>query len=61
MIFETYSVALYSKSRFPAGKVFGYTSWPTRRLITCGGEFDQTTGHYGGNVVAFASYVGNFR
>jgi hypothetical protein len=47
MIFETYSVALYSKSRFPAGKVFGYTSWPTRRLITCGGEFDQPPGTTG--------------
>ncbi len=58
-IFETYSVALYPKARFPTRKVFGYTSWPTLRLITCGGTFDTKTGHYLGNVVAFASYVGS--
>lgn len=61
IMFETYSVALYSKQRFPTAKVFGYTSWPTLRLITCGGEFDQSTRHYAGNVVAFASYVGRVR
>jgi len=60
-VFETYSVALYSKTRFPSAKVFGCTSRPTVRLITCGGEFDQSTKHYAGNVVAFASYVGRFR
>ena len=41
VVFETYSVALYQKTRFPTAKVFGYTSWPTLRLITCGGVFDQ--------------------
>lgn len=61
VVFEIYSVALYSKSKFPTAKVFGYTSWPTLRLITCGGLFDQQSGHYLGNVVAFASYVSSYR
>jgi hypothetical protein len=61
VVYETYSVALYNKTRFPTARVFGYTSWPTLRLITCGGVFDRHTGHYLGNVVAFASYVGSFR
>ncbi len=61
IVFETYSVALYNKTRFPTSRVFGYTSWPTLRLITCGGVFDQRTRHYLGNVVAFASYVGSYR
>jgi Sortase domain len=60
-IFETYSVALYLKTRFPTARVYGYTSWPTLRLVTCGGEFDPKTGHYLGNTVAFASYVGERR
>ena len=60
-VFETYSVALYAKARFPTRKVFGYTSWPTLRLITCGGAFDQKSGHYLGNIVAYASYVGSHR
>ena len=58
-IFEAYSVALYSKATFPTMRVFGYTSWPTLRLITCGGVFDPKSGHYLGNIVAFASYVGS--
>jgi hypothetical protein len=57
-VFETYSTALYVKTSFPTRKVFGATSWPTLRLITCGGQFDRGTGHYLANVVAFASYVG---
>jgi Sortase domain len=61
VVFETYSVVLYAKARFPTAKVYGYTTWPTLRLITCGGLFDKRTGHYLGNVVAFASYVGSYR
>jgi hypothetical protein len=57
-VFETYSVAEYLKTRFPTSKVYGYTSWPTLRLVTCGGDFDAQTGHYLGNTVVFASYVG---
>jgi len=57
-IFEAYSVALYRKTRFPTASVYGYTSWPTLRLVTCGGTFDPRTGHYLGNTVVFASYVG---
>jgi hypothetical protein len=60
-IFETYSIALFAKAKFPTDRVFGYTSWPTLRLITCGGVFDPRTGHYLGNIVAFASYIGSRR
>ncbi len=60
-VFETYSVALFQKATFPTDRVFGYTSWPTLRLITCGGLFDPQSGHYLGNIVAFASYVGSQR
>lgn len=60
-IFEAYSVALYSKADFPTMRVFGYTSWPTLRLITCGGIFNPRSHHYPGNIVAFASYVGSRR
>jgi hypothetical protein len=38
--------------------VYGYTRWPTLRLITCGGEFDRRSGQYLGNIVVFAEYVG---
>lgn len=57
-IFRLYAVAMYRKSAFPTAVVYRYTRWPTLRLITCGGTFDQRTNHYLSNVVAFAAYVG---
>jgi hypothetical protein len=57
-VFRVYSAALYLKADFPTRTVYSYTSWPTLRVITCGGEFDQATGHYLGNIVVFAQYIG---
>ena len=48
-------VARYSKSNFPTATVYGDTHGRAElRLITCGGAFDQSTGHYVDNIVAFA-------
>jgi len=44
----------YPKSRFPTQRVYGETSEPVLRLITCGGTFDGSTGHYRDNVVVYA-------
>jgi len=57
-VFRVYSAALYLKADFPIRTVYSYTSWPTLRLITCGGQFDYATGHYLGNTVVFAEYIG---
>jgi sortase (surface protein transpeptidase) len=57
-LFRVYSAALYSKAEFPDNTIYGYTSWPSLRLITCGGQFDSATGHYLSNTVVFAQYVG---
>jgi hypothetical protein len=57
-VFRVYAAGLYLKTGFPTLAVYGYTRWPTLRLVTCGGEFDRHTGHYLGNVVVFAEYVG---
>jgi hypothetical protein len=57
-VFRVYSAAVYLKTDFPTRTVYSYTSWPTLRLITCGGDFDQQTGHYLGNTVVFAEYIG---
>jgi Sortase domain len=60
-IFEAYSVGEYLKTKFPTARVYGYTSWPTLRLVTCGGYYDPRTRHYLGNTVVFATYVGQRR
>jgi hypothetical protein len=57
-IFRVYAVAMYRKTAFPTDAVYGYTRWPSLRLITCGGAFDPRTHHYLSNVVVFARYMG---
>jgi Sortase domain len=48
-------VASYPKARFPTSEVYGNTtSRAELRLITCGGSFDDRSGHYVDNVIAFA-------
>ena len=40
-----------AKDEFPTDRVYGPTPVPELRLITCGGEFDRSTGHYRSNVI----------
>lgn len=52
--FRVYRVARYPKDAFPTGEVYGNTAGPELRLITCGGEFDRSTGHFDDNTVVYA-------
>jgi Sortase domain len=45
----------YPKDRFPTDDVYYPTLTPTLRLVTCGGDFDATVGHYRSNVIVFAT------
>jgi len=47
-------VEAYPKDDFPVKKVYGNTEGPELRLITCGGTFDRSTGHYVDNTVVYA-------
>jgi sortase (surface protein transpeptidase) len=55
--FSVYAVREYAKSVFPTALVYGPTQRPELRLVTCGGPFDEQTGHYLDNVVVFARMV----
>ena len=48
-------VASFSTDAFPTDQVYGVTSGPALRLITCGGNFNVGRGRYSANVVAFAT------
>jgi sortase (surface protein transpeptidase) len=48
-------VEQFDKNRFPTQDVYFPTLEPVLRLITCGGDFDHSSGHYRDNVIAFAS------
>jgi hypothetical protein len=45
----------FPKSRFPTDAVYYPTLTPALRLVTCGGSFDATAGHYRSNVIVFAT------
>lgn len=53
-LFRVYRVEVFPKTSFPTREVYGPTPGAELRLITCGGAFDQGTGSYLDNVVAFA-------
>ena len=45
------------KTRFPTKLVYAKTGGPGLRLITCGGRFDSSTGHYVDNYIVFAKLL----
>jgi Sortase domain len=45
------------KEALPAGRIWNRTREPVLRLITCGGSFDRSTGHYRDNIIVFAGAV----
>jgi LPXTG-site transpeptidase (sortase) family protein len=55
--FQVDEVRVVPKDDFPTLEVYGNTDGPELRLITCGGPFDSSDGHYEDNVVVFASQV----
>lgn len=55
--FRVDKVEQYPKSEFPAQRVYGNTSDAQIRLITCGGEFDPSSGSYEDNIIAFGTLV----
>ena len=56
-IFRVTGVREYLKSEFPAKSIYGETDYAALRLITCGGAFDYSTGHYLSSTIVFASLI----
>jgi sortase (surface protein transpeptidase) len=56
-VFSVTRVQEYPKAAFPTSVVYGPAPDAELRLITCGGTFDSTTGHYLSNVIAYATLV----
>jgi sortase (surface protein transpeptidase) len=45
------------KTAFPTDRVYGRTKESALRLVTCGGKFDRSTGHYVENTVVYADLL----
>jgi hypothetical protein len=50
-------VTMYSKAQFPAQEVYQSQGASHLQLVTCGGTFDNETGHYLSNIVVYTSFV----
>jgi sortase (surface protein transpeptidase) len=53
--FVVQRTASYDKQRFPTDAVYYPTLTSMLQLVTCGGQFDVTTGHYRSNIIVFAT------
>lgn len=49
------SVTYYEKAELPLAELFSRSGRPALVIITCGGPFDASVGHYRDNVVAIAT------
>jgi LPXTG-site transpeptidase (sortase) family protein len=52
--FTVDGVQLASKTAFPTQAVYQNTGYPSLRLVTCGGPFDYSSGHYLDNIIVYA-------
>ena len=57
-IFAVQRIARFPKTQFPTEAVYSPVDRPVLRLITCGGTFDEATGHYVDNVIVWAKLIG---
>lgn len=55
-VFEVRELEQVDKKTFPTSKVYGNTTRPELRVITCGGEI--TAGHRPDNIILYADLVG---
>lgn len=60
-VFRVDLVRRYAKNDFPTHEVYGNIDHAGLRIVTCGGAFDSSSGHYLDNVVVFASLIGPLR
>ncbi|MFI5496633.1 class F sortase [Actinoplanes sp. NPDC051859] len=53
--FSVTAAKRHPKDKFPTDAVYGPINHAGLRLITCGGDFDNDTGHYEDNIVVYAT------
>ncbi|MEU7690799.1 class F sortase [Microbispora hainanensis] len=57
-IFTVGGIEQADKQTFPTNRVYGHADNAELRLITCGGTYNHTTGHYVDNVIVYATMTG---
>ncbi|MEU6429614.1 class F sortase [Microbispora sp. NPDC046973] len=57
-IFTVGGIEQANKQTFPTNRVYGHADNAELRLITCGGKYNYSTGHYFDNVIVYATMTG---
>jgi sortase (surface protein transpeptidase) len=57
LVFAVIGERMYKKTNFPDQLVYGPRNYPALQLVTCGGIFDSSTGHYLSNIVVFTALI----
>ena len=57
LVFAVSRVDQYPKTLFPTDLVYGKTTRPEIRLVTCAGQFDRAARSYEDNIVVYANLV----
>jgi sortase (surface protein transpeptidase) len=57
LVFAVIGIRMYEKTNFPDRLVYGARNYPALQLVTCGGIFDPSTGHYLSNIVVFTALI----
>jgi LPXTG-site transpeptidase (sortase) family protein len=60
-VFTVGGVEQADKKTFPTERVYGDRENAQLHLITCGGTYNQSTGHYTDNVIVYATLTGSHR
>ncbi|MFC4117424.1 class F sortase [Nonomuraea zeae] len=60
-VFTVGGVEQASKKTFPTQRVYGDQANAQLHLITCGGDYDRTSGHYTDNVIVYATMTSSYR
>ncbi|GAB3162107.1 class F sortase [Microbispora hainanensis] len=58
-VFTVGGIEQADKQTFPTNRVYGHADNAELRLITCGGTYNHTTGHYVDNVIVYALMTGS--
>lgn len=56
-VFEVDAKEQQLKAELPVDRIWNETEEPVIRLITCGGDFDRSSGHYLSNVIVYGHLV----
>lgn len=60
-VFTVGGVEQASKKTFPTQRVYGNQTNAQLHLITCGGTYDRTIGHYKDNIIVYATMTSSYR